>query len=353
MDMKFKKFIILSIILNIFNLNVLKSQEIDFLTITAVGDLMIGTNYPSKSYLPPNDGKQIFDNVFKYLNNSDITFGNLEGVIMSENIPTTKRCSDPKKCYAFRMPDHYAKYFRDAGFNLLSIANNHINDFGEKGIDNTVKLLKQENIKFAGTHNYPIAEFNINGWKIGFCAFSPNKGTMSINNAEEAITLVKSLKQKVDIVIVSFHGGGEGKNFEQINDQIEYYLGENRGNPYQFSRNMIDAGADIVFGHGPHITRAIDMYKGKIISYSLGNFATYGRFDLSGIRGFSPIIKLKINKKGNLVSGNIISTKQIGDGIPVIDKKNQAIIKLQDLMKNDLINKKIKINDDGSFDLIN
>ena len=348
--MKFKQIIILLTILNILNFNNLKSQELDFLTITAVGDLMIGTNYPSKSYLPPNDGTQIFNNVLKYLKSSDITFGNLEGVIMSENIPTTKNCNDPKKCYAFKMPDHYAKYFSDAGFNLLSIANNHINDFGEKGIENTVQLLKKENIKFAGTHSYPIAEFNVNGWKIGFCAFSPNRGTISINKTEEAISLVKSLKQKVDILIVSFHGGGEGKKFEQITNKNEYYLGENRGNPYQFSRNMIDAGADIVFGHGPHVTRAIDVYKGKLITYSLGNFATYGRFDLRDERGISPIIKFKINKKGNVLSGNIISVKQVGEGIPVKDEKNQALIKLQNLMKdNDLINKKIKLNDDCSF----
>jgi hypothetical protein len=115
---------------------------------------------------------------------------------------------------------------------------------------------------------------------------------------------------------------------------------------------MIDAGADVVFGHGPHVTRAIDMYKGKLITYSMGNFATYGRFGLSGAKGIAPIIKFKINKKGNLVSGNVISTMQIDDGIPVIDKNNQVVVKLQDLMKNDLINKKIKINDDGSFNII-
>ena len=350
--MRFKQIIILTILLNSFNSINLNAQKLDFLNITAVGDLMIGTNYPSKSYLPPNDGKEIFKNVLPYLKNSDLTFGNLEGVLLSEDIPSTKICNDPKKCYAFKMPDHYVNYFKDAGFDLLSIANNHINDFGEKGVINTVELLKEANIKFAGTLNYPTAEFEVNGWNIGFCAFSPNRGTVSLNNIKEAVAIVKSLKQKVDILIVSFHGGGEGIEFEQITNKTEYYLGENRGNPYEFSRNMIDAGADVVFGHGPHVTRAIDMYKGKLITYSMGNFATYGRFGLSGAKGIAPIIKFKINKEGNLVSGNIISTMQIDDGIPVIDKNNQVVVKLQNLMKNDLINKKIKINDDGSFDII-
>jgi len=114
---------------------------------------------------------------------------------------------------------------------------------------------------------------------------------------------------------------------------------------------MIDAGADVVFGHGPHVTRAIDMYKGKIITYSMGNFATYGRFDLSGAKGIAPIIKFKINKKGDLVSGKIISIMQIEDGIPVLDKNKKVINKLQTLMNNDLINKSLKINDDGLFEI--
>ena len=341
-------FFLLNAQLNSINFNENKS---DFLNITAVGDMMIGTNYPSKSYLPPNDGKDIFKNVSRFLKNSDITFGNLEGVILSENIPTTKICNDPKKCYAFKMPDHYVNHFKDAGFNLLSIANNHINDFDTKGIMNTIELLKKVNINFAGTLDYPTAEFKVNGWNIGFCAFSPNRGTVSLNNTMEAVAIVKSLKQRVDIVIVSFHGGGEGIKFEQITNKTEYYLGENRGNPYQFSKNMIDAGADVVFGHGPHVTRAIDMYKGKIITYSMGNFATYGRFDLSGAKGIAPIIKFKINKKGDLVSGKIISIMQIEDGIPVLDKNKKVINKLQTLMNNDLINKSLKINDDGLFEI--
>ena len=167
-------FFLLNAQLNSINFNENKS---DFLNITAVGDMMIGTNYPSKSYLPPNDGKDIFKNVSRFLKNSDITFGNLEGVILSENIPTTKICNDPKKCYAFKMPDHYVNHFKDAGFNLLSIANNHINDFDTKGIINTIELLKKVNINFAGTLDYPTAEFKVNGWNIGFCAFSPNRGT--------------------------------------------------------------------------------------------------------------------------------------------------------------------------------
>ena len=117
------------------------------LSIVAVGDMMIGTNFPSDEYLSPLDGSEIFSQVKTQLSNADITFGNLEGVILSGDYPTTKKCQNPKNCYAFKMPDHYVTHFKDAGFDLLSIANNHINDFGEIGIRNTTELLRDAGIQ--------------------------------------------------------------------------------------------------------------------------------------------------------------------------------------------------------------
>ena len=145
----------------------------DSISIIGVGDMMLGTNYPSKSYLPINDGKDILSPVKYILENADITFGNLEGVILSEG-GTVKSCSNPSVCYAFRMPNHYVNYFKDAGFDILSVANNHVGDFGEEGRENTVKLLKEVDIKFAGLLKYPFTIFEKNGVKYGFCAFAPN-----------------------------------------------------------------------------------------------------------------------------------------------------------------------------------
>ena len=125
---------------------------------------------------------------------------------------------------------------------------------------------------------------------------APNNGTIDINDHKNAISLVQKLDSLCDIVIVSFHGGAEGANHTHITRNNEIFLGENRGNPYKFSRDVIDAGADIVFGHGPHVTRAIDIYKDRFIAYSLGNFATYGRFNLNGVSGIAPIVKVFVNK---------------------------------------------------------
>jgi len=321
------------------------------LSIVAVGDLMIGTNFPSDAYLPPRDGAEIFSQIKTQLSDANVTFGNLEGVILTGDYPTTKKCQNPKNCYAFKMPDHYVAHFKDAGFDLLSIANNHINDFGEVGIRNTTKLLQDAGIHFAGVTDYPTTIFEVHDLTIGFCAFSPNRGTVSINDLAVAKKIVQDLESKVDVVVVSFHGGGEGLAHQHITKQTEIYLGEDRGNPYQFARDMIDAGADVILGHGPHVTRAIDLYKNKFIAYSLGNFSTYARFNLQGKKGISPLLNINVDENGDFVDGKIVSVKLIGEGIPVIDDTQQALLTIQDLIATDLGEIGLVLDKDGRISL--
>jgi len=328
-----------------------QDSTITGLSIVAVGDMMIGTNFPSDDYLPPLDGSEVFSQIKTQLSNADITFGNLEGVILTGDYPTTKKCQNLKNCYAFKMPDHYVAHFKDAGFDLLSIANNHINDFGEIGIRNTTKLLQDAGIYFAGVTEYPQSVFQVNGLKIGFCAFSPNRGTVNINDLTVAKQIVQDLESKVDIVVVSFHAGGEGLAHQHITKQSEFYLGENRGNPYQFARDMIDAGADVIFGHGPHVTRAIDLYKNKFIAYSLGNFLTYARFNLQGEKGIAPLLNINVDENGDFVEGKIVSIKLIGEGIPVVDPDDQALLTIQNLISEDLGEIGLVLNRDGSISL--
>ena len=318
----------------------------DTISIIGVGDMMLGTNYPAESYLPPEDGKNILTPVKQIIENADISFGNLEGAILS-GTGTVKTCTNPAVCYAFKMPNHYVNYFKEAGFDVLSIANNHVSDFGETGKENTVKMLDGVGIKYAGLLKYPYTTFEKNGIKYGFCAFAPNNGTVDINDSENAAKIVRQLNSICDIVIVSFHGGAEGSSKSHLTRSDELFLGENRGNPYQFARTVIDAGADIVFGHGPHVTRAIDIYKGKFIAYSMGNFATYGRFNLKGICGIAPIIKLFVNKKGEFLSGTIYSTKQVGEGGPVIDEDKTVIKEIINLTKSDVPESQIMLDENG------
>jgi hypothetical protein len=316
--------------------------------IIGVGDMMLGTNYPSADLLPPNDGKDILTPVKDIISRGDVSFGNLEGVILTGSGPA-KNCSNPKFCYTFKMPDHYINYIKDAGFNLLSVANNHVQDFGSVGTANTHKILQQADIPHAGLEICPYTTFQKNGLTYGFAAFAPNPGTVNINDYSRAEKIIKYLDSFCDIVIVSFHGGGEGSSRSHITRTKEIFLGENRGNPYEFARVVIDAGADIVFGHGPHVTRAVDVYKDRFIAYSMGNFATYGMFNLAGISGIAPIVELDVDAKGKFLKGKIYSTKQPGQGGPVMDENNGALKEIIKLTASDIPECTLSITDNGDI----
>ena len=108
----------------------------DTVTIMAVGDIMTGTNFPNTSYLPKDTGRYLWDHVRPLLTKADITFGNLEGTILDEG-GEQKECKNPKLCYLFRSPEYLAQNFSESGFDLMSVANNHANDFGDIGRINT------------------------------------------------------------------------------------------------------------------------------------------------------------------------------------------------------------------------
>ncbi len=302
---------------------------------------MLGSNYPSEKFLPTEESesgirkdKNILSKVSPILRNADITVGNLEGVL-SDVRGGAKQCK--RNCYTFRMPSRYGKYLKEAGFDFLSLANNHSNDFGREGCRQTMANLCKLGIFYAGLKGG--AEFVIvdrGGVRVGFTAFAPNVSTVSILDIAGAKRVVAEVKRRSDIVIVLFHGGGEGKRYEHISRKNEFYLGENRGNVFLFARSVVDAGADIVFGQGPHLSRAVELYKERFISYSGGNFATYGAIGLGGVRGIAPIFKIMVKRDGSFVCGQIIPVVQRkGEFGPGIDSEMRAVQRIRYLSETD------------------
>jgi len=315
-------------------------------SIIGVGDIMLGSNFPSASYLPPNNGKNLMQSVYPILQDADVTFGNLEGSILNSGA-TIKNCKSSNKCYAFRMPEKIVNNLVDAGFDVMSIANNHIRDFGNKGLKNTQKVLGQLGLHYAGLTSKPSTIFTKDGITYGFAAFAPNVGTQSIRDISTAKKIVSGLAKKTDIVIISFHGGAEGSKYQHVTKKTETFYGENRGNVYQFAHAVIDAGADVVFGHGPHVTRAVEVYKKRFIAYSLGNFCTYGRFNLRGVNGVAPIIKVNTTEKGEFINAKVTPIKQVGRGVVKIDKTKRAIQLLRQLTKADFPKSTVTIDSNG------
>ncbi len=318
------------------------------LRIRSVGDMMIGTNFPA-GYLPKNNGADSFNNVKAELTDADITFGNLEGPLCDGTAPSQKCAnSAPGKCYAFRSPASYAQHYKDAGFDLLSTANNHANDFGSACRLETESLLDDLDISHSGRPG-DIASIEVNGFKVSMIAFYTNRSSHYLNDHDTAKKLVASQAATHDIVIVSFHGGAEGSKALHVPYGSEKFYGENRGDLRKFTHEVIDSGADLVIGHGPHVLRGMEVYKNKLIAYSLGNFATYGRFNISGYAGMGVILETTLDSNGNFVAGEIISTKQTGRGVPTLDEENKAIDLIRTLSSEDFPNTAIKIAIDGQI----
>lgn len=311
----------------------------DTIHIVAVGDIMLGSAFPSKTNLPPDDGVNSFDAV-SHLLKGDIVFGNLEGCFLDEG-KSAKCKGDSFSCFAFRMPSRYAPIIKNAGFNLLSLANNHIGDFGAAGRKNTTRLLDSLQMHYAGQLQKPFDLFEIDGVKYGFIAFAPNLNTVDIRNIKAAKQQVAKLKTLADIVLVSFHGGGEGLKFEHVTREREVYYNEDRGNVYEFSHAVIDAGADLVLGHGPHVTRAVEVYKNKFIAYSLGNFCTYGMFNLQGANGIAPLLQIKLAANGDFLYADVVSVKQHKVRRLTLDPMQSAFKKIANLTDKDFVGHKL------------
>ncbi len=315
----------------------------DTISIIAVGDIMMGTTYPEIK-LPDNDGRKIFENVSAILQAADLTLGNLEGPL-TENGECTKKI-EKGKVYAFRTPPRYGQYLFDAGFDFINLKNNHINDFGPEGIASTISTLKNLGIKYGTDDEY--GSFLVRNTKICVISFSSASWGNSILDVKKAQGIVAKKAREYDITIVSFHGGGEGINYLHTRDTMEYFLGSPRGNVVQFAHAVIDSGADFVWGHGPHVPRAIELYKNRLIAYSLGNFFTYG-FNTTNECGYAPILKVCYDENGNFLEGEIISAIQTSEKILEIDSLCQSLNLIRVLSEEDFPQTAPIITDQGKI----
>jgi poly-gamma-glutamate capsule biosynthesis protein CapA/YwtB (metallophosphatase superfamily) len=316
------------------------------LDLAAVGDTMLGTDYP-ENILPDDDGLSFMDAVTPILTAPDVTFGNLEGVLMDGGEPV-KLCKDKRICFLFRTPTRYATYYKLAGFDVVSLANNHARDFGEEGRSSTMAALDARGIVHSGREG-TTASWIANGRRIALAAFAPNVGSNLLNEPEIARALVQQLAATHDIVIVSFHGGAEGNGAEILPFGREIFVGEDRGNVVEFAHAMIDAGADLVLGHGPHVVRPMELYRDRLIAYSLGNFATYYGISVEGLRGIAPILLCHLDDEGRFVSGRIEPTIQLRPAGPSLDPSRTVITVLRTLSLAAFPDGTLDIAEDGAL----
>ncbi len=314
-------------------------------TIAMNGDIMTGTILPTPN-MPPNEGRDIFIDCAELIKSADVACGNLEGVLADKG--KSRKAPGPLS-FSFMMPTKSVNLLVDAGYDFLGIANNHINDFYPVCIQSTIKTLKDNGIGVAGTSDCETSIKEINGVKYGFCAFGHESYTLKTQDHATVKRIVKKLRQECDIVIVCFHGGSEGISERHLPNDTEYFHGADRGNLREFAHLCIDNGADVVYGHGPHVCRAIELYKGHLIAYSLGNFATPRGMKLVNQTSYAPLLMVRLNGDGEFVDGKIHPFIQYRDKGPRVDKTGAVVKEIRTLTEEDIKDNKLNIADDGTI----
>ncbi len=274
-------------------------REPDFLTLAFVGDMMLDRGV-QKSVIRnfENDYSALFTKpkeLSDILKKSDITFGNLEGPVSDLGV-------DRKNLYSFRMDPGTVPALKGAGFKILSVANNHVGDWGRVAYEDTLARLTENEILYTGGgNNTASAEtptiIEKYGIKVGFVAFSDvGPDWMAATDTSAGLLLarnprfseiIKNAAAQVDYLVVSFHFGDEYKTIHNKRQE-------------ELAHKAVDAGAKIVIGHHPHVVQDTEVYKNSYIAYSLGNFIFDQGFSANTMQG--ALLNIKLNKNGNMVT---------------------------------------------------
>jgi hypothetical protein len=316
-----------------------------------VGDIMLGSTFPEESngaLLPPEDGARLLDEVAPLLSSADVAFGNLEGPLLDEGPSEKCKNAKPGRCYAFRVPTRYGQHLRRAGFNVLSLANNHVGDFGDAGRASTRAVLDGLGLRYSGAPG-EVARLEVRGTRVVVVAFSVSPGTNDLTDVEGAAQMVAELARDADLLVVSFHGGGEGADRQHVLFGPEEFYGELRGDLRRFAHAVVDAGADLVIGHGPHVVRGMEVYRGRLVAYSLGNFATYRGFNLAGPNGLTLILEARLARDGTFLGGRIHPGRQDPPGGPRLDPAGAVIPVVRQLSREDFGADAVDVAEDGAL----
>ena len=324
------------------------SPAADEITIAAVGDVMLGTTFPDESALPPNDGADLLTEVTPFLKRGDVVYGNLEGPLTDTGESAKCRGKKLGTCFAFRVPTRYGKHLKEAGFTAMGLANNHAMDFGLEGRASSRQTLEALQIAHTGEIG-DISRLTVKGKKIAIIAFATYAGAYNFLDLDESLQTIRSLRSEADLVIVGFHGGAEGATHQHVPEGDETFLGEDRGDLRRFTHAAIEAGADLVLGSGPHVVRAMEVYKGKLIAYSLGNFATYGPFNLNGENGMSLVLEAHLAPDGTFIRGKAYAVKQDKPGGPKMDPEKRILPILRSLSSSDFPQSAIVVGPQGEL----
>jgi poly-gamma-glutamate capsule biosynthesis protein CapA/YwtB (metallophosphatase superfamily) len=296
-------------------------------SIAWVGDMTFGT----LNAWPPAGTGSLLNEVKPYLH-SELTVGNLESAL--GDLSMSKCAPGERNCYQFEAPDSTARDLKRAGFSAVNVANNHTLDAGSAGEINTDHALRAAGLQWAGRPGQ-ITYLVRNGIKIALLGFAPWSYDADALDLSAAKALVRQANQHAQVVIVLEHLGGEGDSYRHVQPGEEYFLGQDRGDSIAFTHGVIDAGADLVMGSGPHVLRGFQWYHGHLIAYSLGNFCGFNTLGLGAYTSISAVLHVSLNAAGRFVRGSITPLHLVAPGVPQADPNRTAIGYINTLSSDD------------------
>jgi hypothetical protein len=346
-------------------------------SLTFVGDINLGT-LTIPDGVPPAAGRGLFDAARPGLQ-ADLVVGNFEGVLGDSGVtykcgpegrrvpapdtvaarpPPGRRSAKPRRptprraCYAFLTPTALAPRLVEAGFTHLNLANNHANDFGSEGRATTERILDSLGVRTYG----PLGSIAVDTMRrgdsatvVGLVGFTTYPHSYDLLDIARSASVVDSVRPLVDLLVVTFHGGAEGARALHVPEAAESLGSEPRGDLRAWSRAVIDAGADAVVGHGPHVLRGIEYYREKPIVYSLGNFLTYRGFNLEGPLGQTGVLRLEAGPDRHWRRVRFAPMSQLPGKGPAPDSTGAVLELVRTLSREDFGVAAARVQEDGEI----
>jgi hypothetical protein len=216
----------------------------------------------------------------------------------------------------------------------MSVANNHADDFGAEGGRQTLAALRRAGIAATGRPGQVLVR-RVRGVRVALVAFAPYPWAARLDRIPDAVRLVRRAAARADLVVVAMHAGAEGVGALHVPRGREVFLGEDRGDGRAFSHAVIDAGASLVVGSGPHVVRGLEWYRGRLIAYSTGNFAGYHNFSMGGPLALSAILRVRLAADGSFLDGRWIPLRLVGAGLPQPDPSGASVRLAAQLSRED------------------
>jgi hypothetical protein len=314
------------------------------ITLNWVGDIALS----GAAGLPPGGLGAALSPVAGILRNADTSVGNLEGTL---SVGGGSKCGSAGggTCFAFQAPPAIAGQLRGLGFGLVNQGNNHSLDYGSAGRSQTLAALQQSGVAYTGLPGQ-ITTLSLHGVRVAFLGFAPYRYTANLLDIPTAQALVRQARQQAQLVVVIIHAGAEGAAATHTPVGDQYFLGEDRGDARTFAHSVIDAGASIVLGSGPHVVRGIEAYRGHMIAYSAGNFVGYHTLGHGEVLSESGILHVTLGAGGRVLSARWFSLALI-DGLPRPDVTETSAKLIGSLSAEDFPNDHFAIDGSGVFHL--